>query len=42
MEHSPLVHVLFCAVGVIVLKEINSVVTKPYMVRVILLVVTSA
>ena len=32
MAHSPLYHVLFCVVGIMVLKEVNSVVTEPYMV----------
>jgi len=32
MEHSPLYHVVFCVVGIMVLKEVNSVVTEPYMV----------
>ena len=36
MAHSPLYHVVFCVVGVMVLKEVNSVVTEPYMVRDIL------
>ena len=32
MAHSPLYHVVFCVVGVMVLKEVNNVVTEPYMV----------
>jgi hypothetical protein len=37
MEHSSLYYAVFCVVGIMVLKEVNSIVTKPYMVCVILL-----
>ena len=36
MVHSPLYHVVFCVVGIMVLKEVNSVVTEPYMVCAVL------
>ena len=39
MAHSPVYHVLFCVVAIMVLKEVNSVVTEPYMVRAVLPVV---
>ena len=37
MAQSPVYHIAFCIVGVAVLKEVNSIVTKPYMVCVVLL-----
>ena len=36
MAYSPLYHIVFCVVGVMVLKEVNSVVTEPYMVCAVL------
>ena len=32
MANSPVYHVVFCVVGIMVLKEVNTIVSKPYMV----------
>ncbi|KAF9650697.1 glucosyltransferase [Thelephora ganbajun] len=31
MAHSPLYHVVFCMVSIMVLKEVNNIITEPYM-----------
>ena len=36
MAHSPVYHVVFGVISIMVLKEVNAIVTEPYMVCVVL------